>query len=312
MSSRHAGRSRFRIRRIEFDASERSIPESLPQMRITADDLATEEPLEIRLRFGRTSPGDPGVLPVQDLRLEKTVPLALTMRTPGDDYDLAAGFLYSEGIVQAPADIVALSHCIDPEVDAEQQHNIVNVDLQAGITVDLRRLERHFFSSSACGVCGKAQLEQISLKGQTRLEGGPRVRAEIIRQLPQRLRGAQGLFEQTGGLHAAGVFSPEGDLLQLREDVGRHNALDKLIGSAFLNAELPFDEHIVVVSGRASYELMQKCLAAGVRIVCAVSAPSSLAVDLAREFGITLVGFLRENRFNVYAGMERIDLPEGP
>jgi FdhD protein len=171
-------------------------------------------------------------------------------------------------------------------------------------------LERHFFATSACGVCGKAGLEKLQIRASAPLPPGPEISPEIIAALPARLREAQGIFDATGGLHAAALFDAQGRLLAAREDVGRHNALDKLLGWAFLEGKVPLHDHVVMVSGRSSYEILQKCLVAGVPMVCAVSAPSSLAVELAERFGLTLVGFLREDRFNVYTGMERITLPE--
>jgi FdhD protein len=257
------------------------------QIRFHVDRLATEEPLEIRLI-------DP----------PKTV--AITMRTPGADFDLAAGFLYSEGVVRKRQDIEQISYCVDPAVDGEQRHNIVTVKLKEGVLPDLPSLERHFFTSSACGVCGKASMEFLKIRGCQTITTNQQVTADVLYCLPNQLRSAQAVFRVTGGLHAAALFDLQGNLLKLREDVGRHNALDKLIGSAFLADELPLEHHIVMVSGRSSYEILQKCIVAGVPVVCAISAPSSLAVSLAQEFGITLVGFLRENRFNVYSNLERI------
>jgi FdhD protein len=255
--------------------------------RVRPDSLATEEPMEIRLVSGGS---------------RQTV--AVTMRTPGADFELAAGFLYGEGIISSSEEIQKISYCVD--VDAEQRFNIVNVELRGNRGYDLRPLERHFYTTSACGVCGKASLEQLELRGCPVIPPGPRVGAQTIYSLPEKLREAQGLFEATGGLHAAALFDEEGGLVVLREDVGRHNATDKLVGWALLEGRLPLRDHIVMVSGRSSFEIMQKCLVAGVPIVCAISAPSSLAVDVAREFGMTLVGFLRGNKFNVYAGPERI------
>jgi len=257
------------------------------KVRSRLDQLATEEPLEIRL----VSP-------------QKTV--AVTMRTPGADFELAAGFLYSEGVVSSREDIDRISYCVDADVDGEQRYNIVNVALREGLSVDLQPLERHFFTTSACGVCGRASLEALRSREYPVIPNGPEVSAAVIYSLPDQLRSAQRVFSTTGGLHAAGLFDAQGTLLSVREDVGRHNALDKLVGSAILSDELPLNNCIVMVSGRSSFEILQKCLAAGVPIVCAVSAPSSLAVTLAREFGITLIGFLRGERFNIYAGKERL------
>jgi FdhD protein len=257
--------------------------------RVRPDTLATEEPMEVRL----ISAG-----------AKQTV--AVTMRTPGADFELAAGFLYGEGIVSSPEDIEKISYCVDADVDAEQRYNIVNVELRGGRDYDLRPLERHFYTTSACGVCGKASLEQLELRGCPVIPPGPEIAAETVYSLPKKLREAQGLFEATGGLHAAALFDAEGELVALKEDVGRHNATDKLVGWALLEGRLPLSEHIVMVSGRSSFEIMQKCLVAGVPVVCAISAPSSLAVDVAQEFGMTLIGFLRGNRFNVYAGFDRL------
>ena len=259
------------------------------RIRVRPDTLATEEPLEIRLISG-------------DVRQTA----AVTMRTPGADFELAAGFLYGEGIVRSPEDILKISYCVDADLDAEQQYNIVNVKLRGSRDYDLKSLERHFYTTSACGVCGKASLEQLELRGCPTILPGPNVAAEVIYSLPEKLRKAQGLFEATGGLHAAALFDARGNLVALKEDVGRHNATDKLVGWALLEGRLPLSNHIVMVSGRSSFEILQKCLAAEVPVVCAISAPSSLAVDVARRFGMTLVGFLRGKRFNVYNGHERI------
>ena len=259
------------------------------KVRSRSDQLATEEPLEIRL----VSP-------------QKTV--AVTMRTPGADFELAAGFLYSEGVVHSRKDIERISYCVDPNADGEQHYNIINVELRQGLSLDLQPLERHFFTTSACGVCGKASLEALRDRGYSVIPQGLEVPVEVIYSLPEQLRAAQAVFSKTGGLHAAALFDPQGQLLSVREDVGRHNAVDKLVGWALLSEQLPLNHHIVMVSGRSSFEILQKCVAAGVPIVCAVSAPSSLAMSLAQEFGITLVGFLRGERFNVYAGRERLRL----
>jgi FdhD protein len=278
--ARRASKTKTRVRVVEDG-----------KMRVRPDTLATEEPMEIRLITGG-----------------ETQTVAVTMRTPGADFELAAGFLYGEGIVKSSDDIAKISYCVDSDLDAAQQYNIVNVELRGGREYDLRPLERHFYTSSACGVCGKASLEQLELRGCPVALPGPEVSAETLYSLPEKLREAQGLFDATGGLHAAALFDGEGNLVALREDVGRHNATDKLVGWALLENRLPLSGHIVMVSGRSSFEILQKCLTAGVPFVCAISAPSSLAVDVAREFGMTLVGFLRECRFNVYAGHERVAL----
>src|SRR3712207_4726015 len=214
--------------------------------RVRPDSLATEEPMEIRLVSG-------------DAR--QTV--AVTMRTPGADFELAAGFLYGEGIVSSPEDIKKISYCVDPDLDAEQQYNIVNVELRGDRDYDLRSLERHFYTTSACGVCGKASLEQLELRGCPVVPSGPEVSAEVVYSLPEKLREAQGLFEATGGLHAAALFDAEGELVALREDVGRHNATDKHVGWALLEGRLTLSGQIVMVSGRSSFEILQKSLTAG-------------------------------------------------
>ena len=250
------------------------------------DQLATEEPLEIRLR------SDSG---------ERAV--AVTMRTPGSDAELAAGFLFTEGIVTGRDDIAA----IGPAMSAEGVvANVVVVHLRKGLEPDLPSLERNFYTTSSCGVCGKASMEALLVKHAPRIPEGPKVPLEILYELPARLATKQGVFQSTGGLHAAALFDPGGELLAAREDVGRHNAVDKLVGWGLREGRLPFHDRIVMVSGRTSFEIIQKCLVAAVPFVCAVSAPSSLAVGLAREFGMTLVGFLRGRRLNVYAGRQRI------
>jgi FdhD protein len=281
--ARRGSKTKARVRVVEYG-----------RMRVRPDSLATEEPMEIRLLSGGA---------------RQTV--AVTMRTPGADFELAAGFLYGEGLVKTPEDIAKISYCVDSDLDTEQQYNIVNVELRAGREYDLRPLERHFYTSSACGVCGKASLEQLELRGCPIVPPGPEVSAQTVYSLPGKLREAQGLFDATGGLHAAALFDAKGELLTLREDVGRHNATDKLVGWALLEGRLPLADHVVLVSGRSSFEILQKCLTAGVPIVCAISAPSSLAVDVARQFGITLVGFLRGGKFNVYAGFERVRIEGG-
>ncbi|AFY33692.1 formate dehydrogenase accessory sulfurtransferase FdhD [Calothrix sp. PCC 7507] len=259
------------------------------KMRSRSDHLTTEEPLEIRL-------------------LSPNRTIAVTMRTPGADFELAAGFLYSEGVISCKKDIQRMSYCVDESVDGEQRYNIVNVELKEGLSPDLQPLERHFFTNSACGVCGKTSIAALQMRGCSVISPGLTVTPDIIYSLPDQLRAAQGIFTATGGLHAAAVFDSRGQILNLREDVGRHNALDKLIGTALLADELPFNDHIVMVSGRSSFEILQKSAAAGVPIVCSVSAPSSLAVSVAQEFGITLIGFLRGERFNVYTKCERINI----
>ena len=227
------------------------------------------------------------------------------MRTPGNDEELAAGFLLTEGIIAGSAELEAIGPCGPPA--ANGLINVVRVDLAPGVEVDLERLERHFYTSSSCGVCGKASLEAVAVQGHYDLHGNPlQVSAEKLGALPDRLRALQSVFERTGGLHASGLFDANGQVHVSREDVGRHNALDKLIGQALLKDELPLSDYGVVVSGRASFELMQKAMMAGIPMVAAVGAPSSLAVEFAEEFGMTLAGFLAANRFNVYSRPDRI------
>ncbi|WP_043620842.1 formate dehydrogenase accessory sulfurtransferase FdhD [Nonomuraea candida] len=259
-----------------------------PAARERRDDLATEEPLEIRLAAPDGT--------------RRTV--AITMRTPGHDFELAAGFLAGEGLA-GPQDVASIAYCTDEDLPPEARYNTVTVRLR-GPVPDLPALERHFVTSSACGVCGSAGLEALRLRCATVPRGLLKLTPDLLYTLPDALRAAQGVFGKTGGLHAAGLFSADGRLVAAREDVGRHNAVDKLVGWAALSGRLPLAEHVLMVSGRASYEIMQKALAAGVPVVCAVSAPSSLAVELAREFGMTLVGFLRGERCNVYAGADRV------
>jgi FdhD protein len=256
------------------------------------DRLATEEPLEIRMRAGSQM---------------RTV--AITMRTPGADFELAAGFLFNEGVIAGIEAVSGIGYCVDRDIAEEQRYNIVNVDLHGTVLPPLDALERHFTMTSACGVCGKANIDALRKRGLAAVRSSLQVDAATVAALPDRLGASQRVFASTGGLHAAALFDARGELVAIREDVGRHNALDKLIGWALMEAKLPLDAHLLLVSGRASYELLQKAVSAGIAVVCAVSAPSSLAVDLAREFGVTLAGFVRGGRFNVYAGAERIVFP---
>jgi FdhD protein len=235
--------------------------------------------------------------------------VAVTMRTPGNDFELAAGFLHGEGVISSREEIAQISYCVD--VDAAQQYNIVNVTLRHDAAPDLAPLERHFSITSACGVCGKATIDALQLRDCPVIQSGPEIPVRVLYGLPGKLQQAQGVFQKTGGLHAAALFDATGQFLALREDVGRHNALDKLVGWALMEGKLPLSQCILLVSGRTSFEILQKSVAAGIPIVCAISAPSSLAVDLARQFGITLVGFLRDERCNVYTSRERIAIALG-
>lgn len=250
----------------------------------THDSIAVEEPLEIRLAG---------------------VPVAVTMRTPGEDFDLATGFLLTERILRSPDEIASISHC-DLE-DAAMDGNVVNVNPADPSLVDPARWDRRMLANSACGVCGKAGLERV------RLDVGPidsslQLDPAVVPSFPEALRRRQGAFDRTGGIHAAGMFDVSGELVAVREDVGRHNAVDKVIGAVIRGGTRPPAECVLVVSSRASFEIVQKALAVGIPAVAAVSAPSSLAVDLARETGMTLIGFLRGTRFNLYAGAERLAL----
>jgi FdhD protein len=258
------------------------------------DAVAIEEPLEIQLNYEKRG----------GLRVNKSI--SVTMRTPGSDEELAAGFLFTEGILSSRYQIEEIAP-VAARPGAPVNGNSLRVSLRAGVEVDLRTLERHFYTTSSCGVCGKTSLEALCTTGQIALPPGePLVESGVITGLPQTLRRAQTVFDQTGGIHAAALFDPTGTLLAMREDIGRHNAVDKLVGSEFLGGRVPLSQGILLVSGRASFELMQKAVMAGIPILAAVGAPSSLAIDVARQFGATLLGFVREGRFNVYAGADRI------
>lgn len=249
--------------------------------------VAGEEPLELRHRLG-----------------DAWEPLVVTMRTPGADFELAAGFLLAEGIVRERHDLRGMAYCVD--VDESQRYNVVNVDLAPSARRPEPHELRRFAATSACGVCGKGQLEALEVAGCRPVPQAPPVPASLIADLPARMRAEQALFERTGGLHAAALFTPDGALLALREDVGRHNALDKVLGWALLEGRVPLHGALVCVSGRASFELAQKCAVAGVALLAAVSAPSSLAIDVARRFDLALAGFVRDGRFNLYAGEARV------
>ena len=227
------------------------------------------------------------------------------MRTPGQDEDLAVGFLFTEGIIHARSDVEGVVPRGQPAPNG--LINVVRVELAAGVKVDFKRLERHFYTTSSCGICGKASIDAVAVQGQYDVAAmNMQIRGDALASLPEALKARQAIFEQTGGLHASGLFDAAGRIVAVREDVGRHNALDKLIGSALTADRLPLAEHGIVVSGRASFELMQKAKMAGCPLVAAVGAPSSLAVELAAEFGMTLVGFLKADRFNVYSRPDRI------
>ncbi|KAF4410129.1 formate dehydrogenase accessory sulfurtransferase FdhD [Streptomyces lycii] len=252
------------------------------------DTLVAEEPMEIRLN-GRQ--------------------LAVTMRTPtGDDFALATGFLVSEGVLAGPEDVRNILYCAGATAEGVNTYNVVDVQLAPGVPLPDIALERHVFTSSSCGLCGKASLDAVRTTARWKIADDPplRVTPETLSALPDRLRAAQKVFDRTGGLHAAALFSEDGELLDVREDVGRHNAVDKLVGRALQDGRLPLSRTVLLVSGRASFELAQKSVMAGIPVLAAVSAPSSLAVDLAAEAGLTLVGFLRGGSMNVYAGAGRV------
>ena len=257
------------------------------------DVVATEEPLEIRLAYSRPD----------GKRAEQSI--SVTMRTPGHDGELAAGFLYTEGIIRSRTDIESVAPCGPPAPNG--LINVVRVELAPDVEIALDRLERHFYTSSSCGVCGKSSLEAVAVQGHYDLHDVDfRLSGDRLGALPDALRARQTVFERTGGLHASGLFDAAGQIVAVREDVGRHNALDKLIGQALLADELPLSAFGIVVSGRASFELMQKAMMAGVPLLAAVGAPSSLAVELAEEFGITLIGFLKKDKLNVYTRPDRV------
>ena len=258
------------------------------------DLLAVEAPLEISLGYGPAGQ-------------RRTHSLAVTMRTPGHDAELVAGFLLSEGIVQGPADIQRIEHQADPR-RPEERGNVIRAELAPGVELELDRLERHFYTTSSCGVCGKTSIAAVRASScpVPPPADSPQVPAALIHQLPARQRAAQPVFEQTGGLHATALFSAAGELRLLREDVGRHNAFDKMVGAALLAGQVPLNQHVILLSGRASFELVQKAAVAGVAILAAVGAPSSLAVEAAQEFGLTLLGFVRQDRFNIYTHATRI------
>ncbi|MCZ7646255.1 MAG: formate dehydrogenase accessory sulfurtransferase FdhD [Planctomycetota bacterium] len=257
------------------------------------DEVAAEEPLEIRVNHA--AGGE-----------RRTESLSVTMRTPGHDFELCCGFLVSEGLLKRRKEVLDLSWCLEAG-DGPQQHNVVNVTLSGASSFDPAKLRRHFYMTSSCGVCGKASLEALKLEASPLSDlHAPRLSASVIHALPEKLRAAQAVFAKTGGLHAAALFDARGELLLLREDVGRHNAVDKIVGERFQAGALPLAEHVLLVSGRASFEILQKALMAGIPVVAAVGAPSSLAVETARAFNQTLLGFVRAGGFNTYAGGERI------
>jgi FdhD protein len=258
-----------------------------PEVTVRPDTLVAEEPLEIRVG-GR--------------------PLTVTMRTPGHDFDLAAGFLVSEGVVRRADEVAGIRYCAGASDDGNT-YNVLDVMLSPGVPAPDPSLERNFYTTSSCGLCGKASLDAVRTTAAWSVRDDPlRLGAAIVAELPDRLRAAQQIFARTGGLHAAGLFSADGRLLCLREDVGRHNAVDKVLGWALREDRLPLRGKLLLVSGRASFELVQKAVMAGIPLLAAVSAPSSLAADLAADAGLTLIGFLRGSSMNVYSAAHRLGL----
>lgn len=267
------------------------------QFQTLSDYLAAEEPLEIQLAFG----------PIGQ-REQRS--LAVTMRTPGQDFDLVYGFLYTEGIIHGKNEVLQMRYT-GAQLSPDAQENSVLVELHPDAQFDFERLNRHFYTSSSCGICGKASLEMVQTHTPFLLPAGaPQINPEILLQLPALLSPAQSLFGHTGGIHASGLFSVDGNLLLSREDIGRHNALDKVIGAALQKMVFPLSSTILFLSGRAGFELVQKALMGGIPVIAAVGAPSSLAVELAEAHNLTLIGFLRDGRFNVYTGRERLNLVE--
>ena len=265
------------------------------EITVLEDILSIEEPLEIRLKY------------IQDNEVYNQT-ISVTMRTPGNDVELALGFLFTEGIISSYEAIQEVNHL--EKNCALQKKNSIQVVLNDGFTPHLLQSDRNFYTTSSCGVCGKSSIESIKTVSPFKSSNKPKfdISASVLYQLPQKLRAAQSDFANTGGIHASGLFSKEGELLLLQEDVGRHNALDKLIGQAFAKGLLPLHQHILLLSGRISFELVQKAAMAGISIGVAIGAPSSLAVELAQEFGMTLIGFLNENRFNIYHSVTTITL----
>ena len=257
------------------------------------DFLAAEEPLEVRVT---TNVGGNSV----------EHKISVTMRTPGNDFELAAGFLFSEGLIKQVEDIDTIAYCTDPL--EPQNYNVVNVTLAPGVQAETEGLSRHIYTTSSCGICGKASIELVRTACNQKPIGEFRLAGELLVELPERMKAAQGLFSRTGGIHASALFDREGKLIILREDVGRHNALDKLVGALLTRKELPASNAVLLVSGRASFELVQKAVIAGIPFLAAVGAPSSLAASLSDEYGVTLVGFLRGNRFNVYCNKQRLTI----
>ena len=259
---------------------------------VEEDFLAIEEPMEIRITHGTL-----------EQRIRKSI--SITMRTPGNDFELALGFLFTEGIIHSQSDVIKIEHCKNDDKDTF--NNVVRIEFHPKVDFDSKKMERNFYTTAACGLCGKTSIEAVFSNNIPELVPHDfQLNIPTLHSLNEKLLRHQTTFGKTGGLHAAALFDNKGNLKIIREDIGRHNALDKLIGAALLESKMPLSKHILLLSGRAGFELIQKALVAGIAIVAAVGAPSSLAVELAQESNMTLIGFLRNNRFNVYSGKERI------
>jgi len=261
------------------------------KIELKEDLLAAEEPLEIRLIYG-----------AENERKEKSI--AVTMRTPGHDFELALGFLFTEGVIKSYKDIHGIKHCLQVKSQAEMG-NVVKVSLQPETIFDQKKLNRNFYTTSSCGVCGKGSIEALQFSCNS-ISSDLKISEQTLMDAPDKMRKEQAIFEHTGGLHAAALFNADGEIVMLREDIGRHNALDKLIGAALSTDEVPLTNHFAVVSGRIGFELVQKSIAAGLPILGAVGAPSSLAVALAKEYNLTIAGFIKNGNYNIYTGEERI------
>ena len=259
---------------------------------LEADLVVTEEPLEIRVGYGS-----------ENERQQFT--LSVTMRTPGHDQELCIGFLYTEDVIQKKEDVLRAEYCGNLEFPNEKD-NVMRVELSPDVEFSPSQFGRNFYTASSCGVCGKASIELLSVSCQSLQQIKTEIAGSVLYSLPAKLQNSQRVFQHTGGLHASGLFDLRGNILSLREDVGRHNALDKLVGSLVLNSALPSSESVLMLSGRISFDLVQKAIRAGIPIVAAVGAPSSLAIKLAAEYGVTLVGFLKEDKFNVYTERQRV------
>jgi len=260
------------------------------------DLVAIEEPLEIRLGIGSENQ-------------REQFSLSVTMRTPGHDKELALGFLFTEGIIADISEVNSIEYC--ETVKPEEKENVIRIELSPSVKVDEGRFSRNFYTNSSCGVCGKSSIEAIQVVIPETKASFTKVGARLVCKLPEVLKQEQKVFEHTGGIHACGLFNMKGELLKLREDVGRHNAVDKLIGSVLIEKDVPASQKILMLSGRVSFELVQKAARAGIQFIVAIGAPSSLAIEMAKKHQITMVGFLKNSSFNIYSGEERIDVEDG-